>query len=70
MTRYEADLDAQIAAAHARFERSLIEHTTPPDLAADLRAIERDYWQAWRARMLWEARAQQWLADWRGGTVQ
>jgi hypothetical protein len=68
MTPVEAD--AQIAAARAVFEQSLIDQAAPADLAEELRSCADAYWHAWRARQLWETEARQWLAAWSGGRVQ
>jgi hypothetical protein len=52
-----AELDVQIARAHARFEQSLITNRAPDDQLDLLLEYEADYMQAWRARTLDAIRA-------------
>lgn len=65
-----AELDAHIVQARQQFEQSLIDHQAPVDELEDLRAYERAYMQAWRARVLFEVRAQLFLEHWTSETVQ
>lgn len=70
LARAERDCDAHIAEALRRYEQSLIDHEAPAEARDDMRAWARDYLLAWKARRLWDLRAQLFLERWRGGTVQ